>query len=299
MDQNAPALTPTPTAAYSPTTVLNPLLKHFRNPSLYLKLPSQGSYWGAGSLTLPVTGELPILPMTTRDEITLKTPDALLNGQGVINVIESCCPSITNAWEMPSVDVDAIVIAIRIASYGHQMDFGSECPHCGESNDYAIDLREVLEGVISPDYTKVIVTNGLTIKLKPQNYLSITKSSLISFEEQQLLKTLGSFDAENKQQMQQQFDVHLTKLIELNINTLTNCTDWIKTDDGVTVTDESFINEFYANCDNQIIKKINAQLAEFTKTAELPPHNVTCSECSKQFKVGINFDWASFFANGS
>jgi hypothetical protein len=62
------------------------------------------------------------MSMTTKDEITLKTPDALLNGQGVVNVIESCCPAIKDAWAMPSIDVDATLIAIRIASYGNQMD---------------------------------------------------------------------------------------------------------------------------------------------------------------------------------
>ncbi len=31
---------------------------------------------------------------------------------------------------MPSIDVDATLIAIRIASYGNQMDFTSQCPHC-------------------------------------------------------------------------------------------------------------------------------------------------------------------------
>ena len=112
MDQNTKSFTPQ-----------NPLAKHFRQPVIYLKLPSGGAYWPDGSIDLPLNNEIPVLAMSTKDEIVLKTPDALLNGQGVVNVIQSCCPNIKDAWKMPSVDVDATIIAIRIASYGNQMDF--------------------------------------------------------------------------------------------------------------------------------------------------------------------------------
>ena len=103
----------------------NPLFKHFRQPAIHIKLPSEGQYWPAGSVEIPQTGELPIYPLTTRDELTLRTPDALMNGSSVVDVMQSCCPSIKNAWDMPSVDVDAILIAIRIASYGHELEVGA------------------------------------------------------------------------------------------------------------------------------------------------------------------------------
>ena len=100
----------------------NPLAKHFRQPAIYMKLPSQGRFWPSEALNLPATGAIPVYPMTAKDEIVLRTPDALMNGQGIIDVIQSCCPNIVDAWRMPSIDVDAVLVAIRIASYGNQMD---------------------------------------------------------------------------------------------------------------------------------------------------------------------------------
>ena len=93
----------------------NPLFKHFRQPAIHIKLPSEGQYWPAGSVEIPQTGELPIYPLTTRDELTLRTPDALMNGASTIHVIESCCPSIKDPWKMPLVDLDTLLISIRIA----------------------------------------------------------------------------------------------------------------------------------------------------------------------------------------
>ena len=100
----------------------NPLNKYFRQASVFITLPSAGQYWPEGTLVMPETGQLPVYPMTTRDEITLKTPDALMNGTGMVEVIQSCCPNIKNAWEMPSVDVDTVLIAVRKIGRAHRLN---------------------------------------------------------------------------------------------------------------------------------------------------------------------------------
>ena len=100
----------------------NPLAKHFRQPKLYIQFPSKGNFYPDGSLEETETGDYPIFAMTAKDELTIKTPDALLNGQATVSVIQSCVPNIKNAWHVPSIDVDAILIAIRIATYGEKMD---------------------------------------------------------------------------------------------------------------------------------------------------------------------------------
>jgi len=79
----------------------NPLSKYFRQPALYINLPSEGRWYPDGGVEIPVTGSVPIYAMTAKDEITMKTPDALLNGAATVSVIESCCPAIKDAWKMP------------------------------------------------------------------------------------------------------------------------------------------------------------------------------------------------------
>ena len=276
----------------------NPLVKHFRQPTLYLKLPSNGAHWPEGSIDLPLNNELAVLPMSTKDEITLKTPDALLNGQGVVNVIESCCPNIKNAWLMPSIDVDSAIIAIRIASYGNQMDFGATCPHCSETSDYAIDLGVVLGNITSPVYTQKVPVDDLKIKLKPQAYFNVNKSNMIAFEEQQIMKTLGQI-ADNPEEAKKVFDQQLSKIIDLNISLLTGSTDYIELPDGTIVSDETYINEFYTNCDAKVIKIVRNKLEELSKQGGIKPVEVKCSSCEKDFNVSIEFDFASFFAVGS
>jgi len=274
----------------------NPLARHFRQPAIYFRLPSQGAYWPANTLTLPAHGEIGIMPMTTRDEITLKTPDALLNGQGVVSVIESCCPDIQDAWQMPSIDVDATLIAIRIASYGHQMDFDTTCPHCGSSNEHAIDLTQVLSNIQAPDYNIPLEVSGLKITLRPQPYTSANKTNMIAFEEQQLLRTLGEIE-DDPESAKARFDQHLSKVIELNIGLLSTSTAAIITDDGTVVTDQQYISEFFNNADNRVIKAVQGRLKELSEAAGIKPITVIClnPDCQKEFPVSITFDYSSFF----
>lgn len=275
----------------------NPLAKHFRQPAIYFKLPSRGRYWPTTALNLPPNGELGVMSMTTKDEITLKTPDALLNGQGVVNVIESCCPSIKDAWAMPSIDVDAALIAVRIASYGNQMDFTAKCPHCDQSHDYAIDLSLTLASITTPDYSIPLAVDGLKIHVHPQPYFSLNKTNMIAFEEQQILRSLSGLE-DDPQGAKEKFDQHMSKVIELNIALLANSTKSIETADGTLVADPDHITEFYNNADTKIIKKVQGYLTELGEKAAIKPVDVTClnGECLKGFPVNITFDYASFFA---
>ena len=92
----------------------NPLKQYFRQPAIYIKLPSQGQFYPEGALDMPPNGELPVYPMTAIDEITYRTPDALFNGNATVNVIQSCMPNIRDPWSIPAMDVDTILVSIRI-----------------------------------------------------------------------------------------------------------------------------------------------------------------------------------------
>ena len=100
----------------------NPLTKYFRQPKVYVTLPSKGSHYAPGAIDMPENGELPVFAMTAKDELTMKTPDALLNGAATVNVIKSCIPDIIDPWQMPSIDLDAVLVAIRIATYGEILE---------------------------------------------------------------------------------------------------------------------------------------------------------------------------------
>ena len=156
----------------------NPLKQYFRKPGIWIKLPSQGEFYNEKPADFNDMGEIPVYPMTAKDELTLKTPDALLSGQSTVEVIKSCIPAILDPWKMPSFDLDAVLIAIRVASYGHEMELDTSCPNCAETTEISLDLRKVLERLSRGDYSEPVKIGDLEIHFKPLNYRQITSNKI-------------------------------------------------------------------------------------------------------------------------
>ena len=280
-----------------PAPKSNPLTKFFRTPAIYISLPSGGRFWEQDAIDMPENSELPVFPMTNRDEITLRTPDALINGQGVVDVVQSCIPAIKNAWKMPSLDVDATLMAIRIASYGHNMDFEQTCSACGHEDRYGMDLRHTMSSIKCPDYDQMTDFGPIRIKFRPQNYAQVTKSNQAAFELQKL-----SQNAENGTEEEQMMAnaLQLEKFTKLNVESMTSITDYIESaESGERIDDVEFIKEFYANIDNQLFNKIQDALIELTKDSNVKPAKVACTECGAEVELNILFDYSSFFGRGS
>ena len=280
-----------------PNTAANPLAKYFRQPAIYMKIPTGGKFWPEGSIDLPVNGEIPVYPMTTRDEVTLRTPDALMNGSGVVDVIQSCCPNIKDAWKTPTADVDSILIAIRIASYGQTMDIETKCPHCNAQNSHAMDLIACLGGIKFPDYAKPIEVEGLKIKLRSQPYFGSNQASIINFEEEKMIQAVNDSTLSDEEKSQR-VGVGMQKIINVSIDTVTNCTEYIEIEDGTRVKEREFIKQLYDNGKGIILRTLQDALLALSKESGVPNQPVVCTECSKDFSVPLEFDYASFFAQG-
>lgn len=275
----------------------NPLTKYFRQPAIFLRLPSRGRWWEPGSLDMPDSGELPVYPMSARDEIILKTPDALLNGQGVVDAIHSCVPGIKNAWKMPSVDVDAVLIAMRIATYGNNMDFESDCPNCKERSTYQIDLSTPLSEIQPGNYSAAIEHRGLYIRLKPQCYFEVNRNNMIAYEEQRILNALSDESLDPKQRSTE-LNESMKRLVEFGVESCVASTESIVIDTQESVTDPEFIAEFYRNAEAEAVKKLQNRINELVQDAKPKPVSLMCKSCNTSYTSELSFDYANFFGKG-
>jgi hypothetical protein len=278
-----------------PNPADNPLRKHFRQPAIYLKLPSQGQFYPESSIDIPHTGEIPVYPMTVKDELTLKTPDALMSGIGMIEVIKSCCPNIKNPWDIPAIDVDTIFIALRLASYGEGMDINSKCPHCNADNEHTIDLRIMLDNLKVADYSRKSLIDDLMFLFKPQRYEAINQTNIIAYEQQRIIDGIINNDSLSEEEKSDQFKISFQKLKDMNIDVVVNSIKSIATDDGEVVTDKKQIAEFLSNCSRKTYEEIKHEIQYLVDSNKLPPIDLTCEECKKDYQTGLEFDQANFF----
>jgi hypothetical protein len=277
----------------------NPLKRFFRQPAIYIKLPSGGQHWAPGSLEMPQNGELPVYPMTAMDEITYRTADALFNGSAVVNVVQSCVPAIKNAWHIPSMDLDTILVGIRIASYGHEMQFDSDCPHCQHENTFGLDLRTVMDSIRSPDYTQTIRAGDLELYFRPLDYEQVNRNAMVQFEDQKLLEILPNADIPEEEKVQKLTAAFL-KLTEMTMSALSQSIAMIRAETEI-VTDAEHIEEFVKNCDRDVFERIRNHIVALRDQSELKPLKIRCQnpECQKEYETPFTLDVANFFASAS
>jgi hypothetical protein len=277
--------------------IFNPLRQYFRRPSIYLKLPSKGEFWPEGSLESTENGELPVFPMTAIDEITYRTPDALFNGEAVVSVIQSCIPSVKNAWDAPVSDVNPILVAIRIASYGHELELGTTCPACTHEADYTLDLRIVLDQLKNPDFKNTIKHGDLEISFRPISYRQQHETNNTQFEEQRTIQLIPGSDLPDEEKVKR-LNSALKRITELTVMALKHSIAGIRTPQNI-VTEPEFIEEFLNNCDRKLFNIIRDRVIELRQSSELKPLHIACTECSHEYDQPLTLDMASFFEPAS
>ena len=278
----------------------NPLNKYFRQPSIYVTLPS-GSAYPPHVLQSSQTGELGIQPMTAKDEIRFKTPDALMNGQGVVDVIQSCVPQIKDAWQVKSYDLDTLLIAIRIATYGETMDFTFTVPGANEQVTHSQNLPALLDQIKGTTIeSEITLEDGLKISIRPLTYKDMTTASQQTFQQQKMYSAVQDSKLPDDDKAKR-FNESFKALTELNTSILLKNVAGITLQDGTAVNDPAQIKEFMENANAKLIKEIETKMIALRSQGAVKPLKLKATEeqikkgAPATYEVPITFDTANFF----
>jgi len=279
----------------------NPLNKYFRQASIYVALPS-GTDYPQDVVTKSETGEIGIMPMTAKDEIRFKTPDALMNGQGVVDVIQSCVPDIKDAWQIKSYDLDTILVAIRIATYGETMEINFNVPGANESVAHTVNLPAILDQIQKTTVdTAFTLKDGLKITVQPLTYRDMTSTSLQTFQQQKMYSAIQDSELPDEDKATR-FNDAFKKLTELNSSILLKNMASITMTDGTVITDAAHIKEFVDNANATVIKEIETKLMGLRTQGAVKPLKLKASEeqikkgAPASYEVPVTFDTSNFFA---
>lgn len=279
----------------------NPLQKHFRQPKIYLKLPSQGKYWKKGALDLPESGEVPVFAMTAKDEITMKTPDALINGQSTVDVIQSCVPAIKDCWECPSIDLDALLVAIRIATYGESITVKGLVPNTSIEKEYELNLRTLLDSYLAQDYQDVLKAGEFLVQIKPMNYRQFTQIATKTFEEQRIVALVNDQNIPESEKLDR-FQKTFANITALNVTMIADSVTAIQYMDEDPVTNKQHIKEFIENSESEVFNAIKTHIEELRDRFTSQPINVEATPeeieagAPATYDVPMQFDHSNFFA---
>lgn len=273
----------------------NPLRQYFRQVKLWMKLPSGTSYYDASVIQFTDKGEVGVLPMTGKDELALKNPDALLNGEALIEVLISCVPAVKNPRQLLTNDIDALITAIRYATFNDSLETIIHCPSCGHENTFKLDLEYALDNMEFLDENYVVnLDSGVSIYIRPYAFPELLKGLHAQFESSKLERAVSSetlSDEERSSIFGKSFKEMATLTYELMQNSVIKVVD---ESNNLNVTNKGHIKEFLFNIDKRSIDKVSDMIKEINHIGIKRTFTATCEHCAHKWENEIDFNPVNF-----
>ena len=276
----------------------NPLAKYFRIPGVHVKIPSQGAFMPAGSISFTPAGDIPVYPMAARDELLLKSPDALMSGYALEKLIESCVPAILTPRLITTQDLDVLLLAIRVATYGETMNLDATCPKCESVTQIRCHLPGLLATMkfVDPD-NAVRLSDEVMAYVRPYNLVNATTVALASYEEARKLRALDEQEpAATTMVRNTAISQSMDRINNLNLAMLGDCILKIVVP-GAEVADHRAIAEFVGNVPKPWIETIDAKLRAINQGSIDKSLHVVCQneECKHEWDTEVELNPSNFF----
>jgi hypothetical protein len=277
----------------------NPLAKYFRAATTSTRIPSMGNFQAPGNIGFTATGEVAVMAMRAADEMIMKSPDALMSGLAVETLLRSCVPEIKDVHQLPTPDVDTLLLAIRCATYGSIMKVETECPKCQAINEYDFDITFMLDTVtpLEKEYS-IRITDDIVIYVKPFTFRSTTQISTAIFQETRKMQLIDQTPDVSDEERQRQMNASFSRLHSINIQMIAESVEKIVVPEGV-ITNRDHISEYIFNIDKNISSKIEEKIKQINNSGLNKNHTVTCASCTHEWETIVEFDPASFFEQNS
>ncbi len=275
----------------------NPLLQYIRKPTATLNLSSKGKFWPNGSLST-ATG-LEVFPMTGQDEILLLNTSHILLGSVLAEIIENCVPEITDVWNMPRIDLDSVIIAIRCASYNNNMNVQFDCPTCKTNQTHTVDLREISQQINIPDYENPLLVNNLAIWFRPVTFKEHFQQVVDQNSKLSVIKQLNNENLTDDEK-QKIINDNLREITRINISNLANSIDRVLIDNQLTVNNKDFIKDWLIKLDRETFATVSVAISNKIQEYKLPNKKFICknSDCNHEHELTIDFNPADFLSKG-
>lgn len=281
----------------------NPLKQYFRQPALYVKLPTQGKWYKPDEVEMNADGEIAVYPMGAMDDILINTPDAMLNGQALEKVIKNCAPEIKNVKKLLIPDLDAILLGIKSATNNGKIDFERNCPKCKHENSFDINANFMLDtiSIIDPSLGILDFDENLTLHIKPYNFEMRQLWIRKEFEEERSIKAIEQ-TAENLDEIDKAkiLSESVGKIASMTFSLVARSIEKIYMKrENITVTNPEHIGEWLMGINTNLSEGIIESVNNLNQIGIQKTLDVSCQNCGHSWNETLNFDPTSFFGKRS
>lgn len=278
------------------------LQEYKRQPKLFIDLPSKGKWYNDSIVKDGNVEKLPVFGMNAMDEIVFQTPDALFTGEATAQVIQSCVPDILDPWELVGYDIDFLLVAMRIATYGTGMPVSTKCPQCSVTTESEVDLSKTLDNFSTYTTEFSFEIKNFTFYIRPLTYRVTTQFSMAFYNLERQLYQLSQIEItdENQKELNQKKQQLHKAMNEINIEIASNHIEKVESN-GLEETNIDAIRSFIVDNDADFYQALRQNITELTLKWNLPNISVACGgeECENVYQSTLNVDYSSFFGTNS
>lgn len=257
----------------------NPLVEKLKKkiPGEKFRLPSKGMFYTNGELDPEVEdGEIILYPMTTVDELAMRSPDMLYQGTAVTDVISRCVPQVLKPGKLVASDVDYILTCLRKVSYGPGLPITFKCQHCE---------AEKQEEIISIDYflrhSKELTRDQFDAMTVTIDEYKIRLKPCVFDEMLNILRRDTDFSSVEK--LSEWIDDSLTAVI--------------RSVDGIN--DKELIKEWLSKLPRSIKDELSTKIETINQWGVEFAFDVECKSCKKMNHIKSSLNPTSFFTSPS
>ena len=277
----------------------NPLKQYFRQPSIFLKLPTLGRWYTEKEMIVNDEQEIPVFGLTAVDDIMLNTPDAMLNGQALENVLKNCSPNIKNIKKILVPDLEALFLGIKVATTGGKYDVDKICPKCEAENTFEVNCEYLLGTMSYVEDSDTIINLNSELEIHVKPYTLEMRQMFIQrqFEEDRLLK---SIDESNKKLTEIEkariLGESVEKISRITFNLVSKSIESIKIiKQGITVSDPAEISEWLVNISKAQAEMVINAVNKLNEIGVNKSVHAKCTKCEHEWDDTLNFDPINFF----
>ena len=278
----------------------NPLKGYFRQVKTYISLPSskfEHQHLSAYSDFSNTRKEVGVRAMTGVDELALKNPDALLNGEAIVQVISSCIPEIKDPKKIYINDMNVALAAIKLASVGKHHVMTGTCPACKHQNNFELDLESLIQSTTLLEESYPVKIMDLQVFVKPYTFDGQLRAMALGFEESQTFKIVtGEADLPETQKIKALANA-FKKLGSLKQDLIFDSVYKVRLPNGDEIVDGKHIVEFLKNAEFSHLKMLQDKIDEINKIGIDDTLDATCESCQHTWKLPVEVNPTNFFTD--
>lgn len=270
----------------------NPLLDDLKATgnvdSISIALPTMGRFYEDGVLAEGVDpGDININALGIMAELSTRDPFILASGKGMELLIPQICPSVLQPTKLAEIDMEAILIAARIATHGNEIVVEHTCARpvdgedgedgekvpCGEVNKIEVNLYDMIQRYGPLEFSDIFVVELPEYKqkvfLRPIEYghaLSIIKESLITDQKTEVFNNTEVTELLISDEKIDEYADLVAKRAISTMESIIYSIFYVESGNGGRVHDSESIKEWLMAISKENVKKIVDQAGTLSKS---------------------------------